>query len=189
MAIDYFSPEYKTFRYLKSTPEEIQAHDHLELYAAATRPVDYPADTKFVWPNRVEFPEQLMYMQHKTLYLVLLTQSSTGNSTRFIAVEEPTMVRHNPLIYNYIILADESDLPNLAKHSSQCCIVDGRFIKETLGRPMYTPDNSSPVLPVRSFPVVSGSYEYFVELFYDYNTAKDFEAALMQPSSWSLIRE
>jgi hypothetical protein len=67
---EFFTDEFKNFKYLKSNPMFVRQYKGRAEQINSIQPWSTPNDPNFVWPFRVEFLEQLIDLRDDTIYLV-----------------------------------------------------------------------------------------------------------------------
>ena len=70
MTPELYTDEFRSFKYLSSSPEQIDFYRQQALEINRVQDLEGLYDKNFVWPCRLEFLEQLLDMDGETVYVV-----------------------------------------------------------------------------------------------------------------------
>ena len=103
---DLYTEEFRNFKYLKSTPEQVNFYKEKFKYINTVQPWASTNDPTFVWPHRVEFIEQLLDLNDDIVFLVetgVLRGPDYGNQmytyedARLVTINKPVIYYGNPM--------------------------------------------------------------------------------------------
>jgi len=172
---DLYNSEFRDFKYLKSSPEDVA---YYKRRASEVNKIQFGPevnDPTFVWPCRLEFIEQLLDLRNDVVYIVQPT-AVTGESTRFsdcymearlYVIEKPIIV-YGPLIdSNKLkdILTEDGDLQVSLMSRDNLCICSSADNTEQI------------VIRIQDIGLLPGPLSH-VAVFYDKEWAEKYRRAL-----------
>ena len=135
MNLDLYNSEFRDFKYLKSSPEDVAYYKRRASEVNRIQLGPEANDPTFVWPCRLEFIEQLLDLRDDVVYIVQPT-AIKGESTRFsdcymearlYVIEKPIIV-YGPLIspktLDDIITEDDIDRMLFAHNLCVCSSIE-----------------------------------------------------------------
>lgn len=97
---DLYTEEFRNFKYLKSSPAQVEYFKRAFAKVNQIQNWATTNDPLFVWPNRIEFLEQLIDLDGKPLYIVYPGFQSTTSEyeqASVYAIQQP-LVYEGPLM-------------------------------------------------------------------------------------------
>lgn len=177
MNLDLYNSEFRDFKYLKSSAEDVAYYKRRALEVNRIQPWAETNDPEFVWPCRLEFIEQLIDLKDDVVYIVQPT-AVAGNSNRFsdcymearlYVIEKPIIV-YGPLIDTNNpedILTEDGDLRLSSMSRDNLCVCSS--IKGTPYENIVIKIVDTGLLP---------SLPSYVEVFYDKEVAEKYQKAI-----------
>lgn len=179
-----FSDEFKSFKYLRSTPAQIEYYKTAAGAANRIRPWAENHGPDFTWPNRIEFVEQLLDLRHDSIYIVfagIMSKNNEWEDSNFIKIDNPLIVDRNPIIYPDARDATIEDIPHMEENAAQYCLISANsFIRANNGSRIFDARGDNKVFRMNSFPLIIDSKSDFTELFADEDTARKYKKALTE---------
>jgi len=139
---DFHGAEFKSFKLLKLSSEFTSYFKRVDTTINSIRPDSEIDNSKFAWPFRVEFVEQIFDLSDSTLYIVdtgelELSQNTYGTAVlhivdkpvmyegnmftpdlgRLLAIEDADSIEHNRIGENKFLLCSESFRNNRVAYS------------------------------------------------------------------------
>jgi len=177
MNLDLYNSEFRDFKYLKSSPEDVAYYKRRASEVNRIQLGPEANDPTFVWPCRLEFIEQLLDLRDDVVYIVQPT-AVKGESTRFsdcymearlYVIEKPIIV-YGPLIDTNNpedILTEDGDLRLSSMSRDNLCVCSS--IKGTPYENIVIKIVDTGLLP---------SLPSYVEVFYDKEVAEKYQRAI-----------
>lgn len=179
-----YTDEFRAFKYLKSTKEQVEYFKNINKSASRIRPWDDESGTNFFWPHRLEFVEQLLDLRNDTVYIVSSGTMSKYNIWEYsylIELENPIILDKNPLVYAGAKDCGPEDIFELEQIPSQYCLVSANSFTETpQGRIFNTTHGDNKIFNMNSFHIIPDPISDFTELFYDKDTAMKYQKSLTE---------
>ena len=174
---DLYTEEFRNYKYLKSPPA------HVEYYRQAFNEVNKiqnwatTNDPLFVWPDRIEFLEQLIDLDGKPLHIVYPGFQSPTNEYE----QAPIYTIQNPIIYKGPVTNPWSgkkitmdDVTEVEKDSgTNCYLCSGLQSNSCIN--LY----NLPVIATDSNGV-TGNISIYTALFHNRNTAEMYCSAITE---------
>jgi len=175
MNLDLYNPEFRDFKYLKSSADDVAYYKRKASEVNRIQPWAETNDPKFVWPCRLEFIEQLFDLRNDSVYIVqpcsyfntdVSTKAYGYDDIRIYAIEKPIIV-YGPLI-NPEKLEDiktEDDIDRvLLAHNLYVCSSIENSIEQT-------------VIKIADIGLLPGPLSH-VAVFYDKEWAEKYQKAV-----------
>src|SRR6185436_12169263 len=99
---ELYTDEFRNFKFLKSSPEEVAYFKLARTAANSIQPWDNLYDPNFSWKTRLEFIEQLLDLRNDTVYVVfagLINIRDGYEDPDIITIEKPVVLGSNPIIH------------------------------------------------------------------------------------------
>ena len=112
----FFTDEFRTFKFLKSSPEEVAYFNTARGAADLIQPWHLPNDPNFHWKTRIEFVEQLLDLKEDNLYIVfagLINSRNEYETATLMILEKPIILTGNPIIFEDFKEVTIEDIPNI----------------------------------------------------------------------------
>lgn len=170
-----YTDEFRTFKFLKSSPEEVEYFHTARGAADLIQPWHLPNDSNFHWKTRLEFIEQLLDLREDTLYIVfagLLSSRNEYETYSLMAIEKPIVLTGNPIIFEDYREVTIEDIPDITFLKPKYCIVESKYIKDEEF------DHNGRVFSLNSLPIIPFSKSIFTEMFYDRTEAEQYSKNL-----------
>jgi hypothetical protein len=173
---DLYTEEFRNFKYLKSPPWHVEYYRHAFNEVNKIQNWATTNDPLFVWPNRIEFLEQIIDLG-QPLYIVypgMRLSSREYEAATIYTVNDPVIFYGsavNPQSGKRITLNDIKDIERLSGAYCYLCsgAADGPCIN------LY----NLPVIPTQSSQV-DGNISIYTALFYDRATAEMYSSAVTE---------
>ena len=136
MNLDLYNSEFRDFKYLKSSPEDVAYYKRRASEVNRIQLGPEANDPTFVWPCRLEFIEQLLDLRDDVVYIVqpceyfhtdVSTKAYGYDDIRIYAIEKPIIV-YGPLIspktLDDIITEDDIDRMLFAHNLCVCSSIE-----------------------------------------------------------------
>lgn len=182
---ELYTEEFRSYKYLKSTPEAVAFFKRQFHTVNLVQPWTKEPDPNYIWPHRVEFLEQILDLENEQLYVVRVL-SPISSSERY---SEPKVTEvKNPVIYcghmlkpmlgRKLGLANIEELENIdsshpdMEHVYYLCSSDYFAIKDTVfldGRAGHT----GIIFKVTHLPIVPLTISPSA-IFYNKETAEKY---------------
>jgi len=108
MNLDLYKSEFRNFKYLKSSAEDIAYYKRKASEVNRIQLGSGANDPTFVWPCRLEFIEQLLDLRDNSIYIVqpcayfdtdVTTKLYGYDEVRVYTIHNPLIVHGNPLLH------------------------------------------------------------------------------------------
>jgi len=171
---ELYTDEYRNFKFLKSSPEEVEFYKNNRTMANLIQPWDSQFDPKFNWATRIEFIEQLLDLRYDSVYIVfaaLLGNRNIYEDASIFSIENPVILDSNPISNPHAREVTIDDFPILAFWGDYC-LMSGRAIT------FNGIDTSGRIFDLYSLPIYQGTKSHYTEMFYDRYEAEKYKRAL-----------
>lgn len=186
---DLYTDEFRNFKYLKSTPEQVQYYKDVEETLQRVQPWAATSDPDFRWETRLEFFEQLLDLRDGTAYFVELgliySHAQDKNvfdweDSRLIEIVHPLLYEGHPLMADEGRPATIEDIPILEDYqrNSHFYLCSGDYPKFCRDREVINVDNPGQVYKLDNNPLVCTGYIPYTAMFYDKTWAQKYQRAI-----------
>jgi hypothetical protein len=180
MNSNLYTEEFRNFKYLKSSPEQVVYYKDTARQLNLVQPWAQTNDPKFVWPCRLEFIEQLFDLKDDIVYIVEpgnlypiehRKHSYDYEDARLHIIENPVVVRGNPYMHpeRLRVILTEDDIPEISD-----------FEKNRYFFVCSKNNNPTPVLKVSDIGLIPTNNFNYVSVFYSYEWSKKYSMAITQ---------
>jgi len=169
---ELYTDEFRNFKFLKSSPEEVAYFKTARIAANSIQPWDKLLDPKFTWKTRIEFIEQLLDLRHDTVYIIFagLASIRTGyEDPDILTIEKPVVMGSNPL-QGIQEITLENFLVN--KLEANYCMSEEKYITGD------TFDLNGRIFNLKNLPITPFADSEFTEMFYGKYEAEKYRCAL-----------
>jgi hypothetical protein len=183
---DLYTEEFRSYKYLKSSPEAVAFFKKQYNVVNLVQPWAEKPDPNFIWPHRVEFLEQIVDLENEQIYVVnidsIFSSSSRYSEAKITEIEHPILyyghmlkpslgIKLSP--FNLQKLEDMRNIPGIALENNYYLCSDDYFaIKDTvcLGK---IPGHTGVIFKVLDLPIMPPEVTPSA-IFYNEETAKRY---------------
>jgi hypothetical protein len=171
---DLYTDEFRNFKYLKSSGEDVSFYKKNFTDINQVQPWADVNDPNYVWPNRLEFIEQLIDLQGETVYVVepselrpgkLFGTSEYSNAILHV-IEESIVYRGNPLMFKSPPATKMEDIQDIESQ-------DHLFY-------LCKKDSKDHIVKVSHLGILPNSGESYIAVFNNFETAEKYRIAITQ---------
>lgn len=182
MNSEFFTDEFRNFKYLKSTARQNNYYKATELLLNSIQPQDQEYSSDFHWKYRVEFFEQLIDLQSDTVWLIepgslyaVGSNSYDWEEASITELKNPVITEGHPLHPNDSRIATIDDIPELENdtHHPRYFLCTGNW--EDIGMGF---DDKLRVLSLYKFCLIPGDLPTYPALFYNKEWAIKYQRAV-----------
>jgi len=172
---DLYTDEFRNYKYLKSSPAQVEYFRRAFTKVNQIQNWATTNDPLFVWPNRIEFLEQLIDLDGAPLYIVYPGFQSTTNEYEQASV----YAIQNPLVY---------EGPLMNPWSGRRILMDNVDLVEKVGGfgcYLCSGLQNNSCIELSDLPVIApimpgNSTSIYTALFHDKHTADMYAAAITE---------
>jgi hypothetical protein len=175
-----YTEEFRDFKYLKSSPEEIAYYKNNAKLLNSVQPWADVNDPNFIWPCRLEFIEQLLDLKDGTIYIIepgslrpiqYRKNSYDYEEARLHIIKKPIMTmtgpRVSPIEPEDILTEDDIQTITNSHQTRRVFICSSEQ------------HNASSIFSIRATGLIPLTKDFdYVAVFYDHEYAKKYYVAL-----------
>lgn len=182
MVNDYFSEEFRNFKFLQSSPKFVDHKKLTRLKFNQVRPKDQVDNEEFAWSSRIEFIEQILDLKDSEIYVVEPGEAyRTGqgssidyNLSKLHVIRSPRIIRNHLITPDYKEVTFD-DIPVIEDDTDNFA---GPYFLTTKQSVEMGPHSNVIIISLSHLCLLPHPVFSYAALFYDQEEAEKYRDAL-----------